>query len=151
MTPSLTAQFHAGLPALRGARAHGVVPIRGDVLATLLRHAPAPLRDVRLEVQAHNRLVVRYGVLQATAVLDEALAVGASPRLGLDLASSAVAWTLRQVLRLPYVRVEGRRVTVDLAAVPALAACAPLWPHLRDVRLATSPGVILVGVEVLVA
>jgi hypothetical protein len=151
MHPLLAHQLQQGLPDLRGARLHGAVPLRQDVVSSLLAGAPAPLRDVQLEIQAGNRLVVRYGVVQATATLDEAVATGASPRIGIRLASTVLAFALRQVLRLPYVHVDGRQVTIDLGAVPALAEYRAVWPHVRDVRLVTSPGVLVIGFAVQVA
>ena len=148
MHPLIAQQLRTGLPGLRGSHLHGAVPLSQAVVAALLRDAPSPLRDVRIDIQAGNRLVVRYGIVQATATLDASLTTGAAPRLGMELASSVVAWTLRQVLRLPYLRVEGRRVTVDLAAIPALADYRALWPHLREARVATTPGMLVVGFDV---
>jgi hypothetical protein len=151
MHPLLAHQLQHGLPDLRGARLHGAVPVPEAVVSSFLAAAPAPIRDMRLEIQAGNRLVLRYGILVATATLDETVATGGSPRVGLQLASTVLAWTLHKALRVPYVHVDGRRVTIDLGAVPAFGEYRALWPHVRDVRLATSPGVLVVGFAVQVA
>ena len=150
MHPLLAHQLRHGLPDLRGAHLHGAVPVPERLLSSLIAAAP-PLRDVDLEIQAGNRLVLRYGIVTATATLDERVETGGSPRIVLQLASTVLAWTLRQTLRLPYVRIDGRRVTIDLGAVPALAEYRALWPHVRDLRLATTPGVLVIGFAVVVA
>jgi hypothetical protein len=89
-----------------------------------------------------NRLVVRYGVLHATATLSTALEVGPSPRLTLTLASFVVAVALKAALRQPYVTISGRRVTVHLADVPALQSIRGVWPHVRRVDFSTRRGTV---------
>ena len=115
----------------------------------LLRMSPAPLSGAVAELAPGNRIVVRYGVLHATARI-EAFQPGPAPRLRLSLASLVVAVAVRAAVRQPSVRVSGREVTVDLAAVPALVPYAAIWPHLRRLDIATSAGRVTIDVEIAV-
>ena len=134
---------------LAGTHFEGAFTVAQSTVNELLRMNPAPVSDCTVEVEAGNRLVVRYGVLHATATVD-AFEAGPRPQLRLSLASFVVAMALRAALRQPYVRVSGRHVFVDLGRVPALQPYAAFWPHVRRVDIATAPGRLHVDVEVLV-
>ena len=69
-------------------------------------------------VHDDNRIVIRYGVVQATMVIVEDVQLGdGGPRLQLMLTSVLVALALRAVVRTPAIFISGRAITVDLAAL----------------------------------
>lgn len=114
-----------------------------DVLA-----AVSPIKGASVELGGGNRVRVRYGRLHAEATLPANVELGRSPRLTVVLSSIVVALSLRVLLSQPFISVQGRRVIVDLAAVPELAAVSPFWRHLREVRLSTSPNALQVSFDV---
>jgi hypothetical protein len=138
------------LPQLAGTRLDGTFHVAEATVNELLRLGPAPLSGCLVELAAGNRVVVRYGPFQATAAI-AAYEPGPSPRLRLALGSFVVALGLRAAVRQPYVRVSGREVVIDLAAIPALQPYAAFWPILRRVAVETTPGRARVDVEIVVA
>ena len=113
-----------------------------EVLATLAGPtATAP----QLELQAQNVVTLRYGVLHARAELPRRVADPQGGRLTIVLASLIVAWALKAAVRQPFLHVHGRKVTVELAAVPALASWRDLWTHLHELRFETAPEGLRVG------
>lgn len=128
----------------------GTIPLTQGLVNDLLRNGSGPTRDVTLEIHAANKIVVQYGAFHVEAVLADAVELGASPILGLTLASTVVAWSVKRMLHVPGLAVEGKRITVDLAAVEALGDYRELWPHIKSVKLATEPGVLTVLFEVLI-
>jgi hypothetical protein len=134
----------SGFARLRGTRIDGSIPLAQTTLNDLVQQsAPAP-RGVQMELHPANRLVVQYGLLHVTAVLDEELDVGSSLRLRLRLASAVIAWTLRRTVRHPAVTIDGRVVTVDLGRMTPISDYRHIWRHLRRVRVTTASGQLLV-------
>jgi hypothetical protein len=137
------------LQQVAGSHVNGSFRIQESTVNELLRRGPAPLSACDVAIAAGNRIVVRYGMLHATATID-GYDAGPSPRLRLTLASLVVALALRAWLRQPYVQASGRQVEVAIAAVPALAPYAAIWPHVRRVHIETAPARARVDVEVFV-
>jgi hypothetical protein len=96
-------------------------------------------------------VLVRYGVVHARAELPAAIEAGPSPRLTLRLASVLVAMGLKAVVRQPYIHIHGRFLTIALADVPALHPWRDGWRHVKQIRFATAPGALRVGVAVAIA
>jgi len=139
----------AGFPHLAGTRLKGTLPVKEGLLNEALRHLPGAPSGLAIDVLAGNRLVARYGIVRATAVLDEEVRVGhGPPQVSFQLASTLIAWTLSQTLRMPAVRFEGRRVTIDLGTLHGMDRYRPYWPHLQHVQLRTTPGHVHVDFEV---
>jgi hypothetical protein len=136
------------LGQLTGTRADGTIQISEAALNEVVGFASPGHTGATIQLMNDNRLEVRYGIVHARAQLPLALDTGPAPRLTVTLASTVVAWTLRALLPSTFVEVQGRRVTVHLAAVPALAPYRALWPHVTSVRLATAPGLLRVGVGI---
>jgi hypothetical protein len=130
-----------------GTHLHGTLQVGESTVKELLRAAPPPLSGCDVAVAADNRLVVRYGMLQATATI-EGFEPGPSPRLRLSLASFLIALGVKAAVRASFVHVTGRQVVIDLGAVPALQPYAPLFPYVRRMDVATAPGRILVDVAI---
>ena len=131
---------------VRGSRATGTLQIQvhaiNEVLATLAgRSSTAPL----LELDAQNVVTLRYGVLHARAELPRQVGDPQSGRITVLLASLVVAWALKAAVRQPFLHVHGRRLTIDLAAVPALAAWRDLWRYLQQLTFETTPNGLRVG------
>jgi hypothetical protein len=138
----------SGFPRLAGARVSGTLRITQAALNDKIRHLRQVPPGVALDVRAGNEVAVRYGLLQATAVVDEAVELsGGPPRIRLVLASGLVAVGLRVVLRGPAMFVDGRRLTIDLAALDPAGKHRHYWPLLRRVRLRTTPGQVHVEFE----
>jgi hypothetical protein len=147
----LAANVSTALQRFRGLQLKGTIPVPARIINELAREVERVPRDLRIEIEDSNRIVARFGVLRVTAVLADALQLGGSPRITLQLASAVVAWTLRRVLRIPEVTFDGRLVTIDLGRAPALQPYRELLSHVRSVSLTTSPGVLHVRFEVVVA
>lgn len=141
MIERLRQEAIAGFPRLAGARLTGHVPVSQAVVDEVLARIPQAPSGLALELHAGNQVVARYGPMRATAVLDETVALhGGPPRIGLELASGVVAWTIKQMLRNPALSVVGRRLTIDIGALPGAEGYRACWPHLQRVRLVTMPG-----------
>jgi hypothetical protein len=134
------------LEQLRGSRAEGIIQISEPALNEVIALASAGGTVPTVQLMGDNQLEVRYGIVHARAELPTALETGPAPRLTVTLASVVVAWALRTVVRVPFVEFNGRLVTIDLAAVPALASYRALWPHVRSARFATAPRALRVEV-----
>jgi hypothetical protein len=148
----LEQEAKAGFRHLLGTHLTGTVPLREAVINVALGHLPQAPPGLSIEVLPSNRIVARWGLVRATAVLDEVVDVGGiAPQVGLELASGVVAWTLARMLRMPAVRIDGRRVAIDLSALDGSDGLRPYWPLLRSVRLRTAPGLVQVDFEVAVA
>ena len=93
---------------------------------------------------------MRYGAIHATALLAEAVDPR-GPRITIELQSSVFAWALRRAIRTPAVAVTGRRVTIDLGRLEALAGFSGAWEHFQSVRFATADGTLFVHVDLYTA
>src|SRR4051794_17577625 len=79
-------EARAGFPRMCGARVHATVPVSQDLLDGLLRTLP-----VSVEVQEHNRILVSYRTIRASAEV-----VHITPELTVVLSTS---WFYRTAVR----------------------------------------------------
>ena len=136
----MTSWIQSRLPLVSGTHLEATVLVAETTVNELVRIATQ--RDVTVEVLEQNGIVVRYGVFQARAILPAHLDPGPSPRLSVSLSSTMVALALRAALRQPFISIHGRRVTIDLAAIPPLAEWRELWRYLAALDLSTNPGLV---------
>ena len=120
-----------------GTAVRGDIKMAESAINELLNAPRSPLRGATLALMDGDEVVLRYGVLHARARLPRAIEVGSSPRVTLVLASVLVAVAVRAVVRLPYIEVSGREVTIRLADVPALGHLREVWPHVTSAGLRT--------------
>jgi hypothetical protein len=147
----LREEAKAGFPRLIGTFLAGTLPLSQVLINDVLRRLPQAPPGLALDVLPANRVVARYGFVRATVVLEEHVRVGdGPPQITVRLASAVVAWTLGWLLRVPAVRMAGRRVTIDLGALDGMAAYRPYWSLLRRVELRTTPGQVHVDFELAV-
>lgn len=136
-------------PRLRGTRVSANVPITESWLnKNISRSSNGVLRSLRLEIQPSNQIVVHFGVVHATAVLDETIDFGESPTLVLRLRSVLIASILRNTVSIPFVRFKGTLVRVDLGAIPYISQNRRFWKHIRVLRLATHPRRLDIRIEI---
>jgi hypothetical protein len=141
----------SGFPHLSGARLSGTLQLTEKALNDWLRQSPQLPPGVALTLHDGNRLVVRYGIVQATAMVEDEIAVGrGAPVLRVVLASALLAWGLRQLLRTPGVAVDGRVVTIDLGVLDRDGRYRSYWPLLCRARLRTAPRRLHVDIDVAV-
>jgi len=145
---ALLREVENGCRRLRGTRVSGSIPIRQAIVDQALAQSPAAGRGVRIEILADNKLLVHYGAIHVEAVLEEVVETGASPRLSVLLSSSMIAWTLKRTISIPGVEIDGRRVTVDVASIAAVAPYRSLLPYVTAMRLSTAQGTITVQFEI---
>jgi hypothetical protein len=119
-------------------------------LNELLSRDVSRLRGATLELGPDNQVVVRHGIVRATATLRQAVDMGSSPRATVTLASVIVAMGLKALLREPYIQVRGRELTIHLAAVPALEPFRPIWPYVRRIEVTTERGRLRLHFELIV-
>ncbi len=148
----LQREARSGFPRLVGTRLTGTLPLKEAVLNDAIRRSAQVPPGLTVEILDSNRLVARYGIVRATAVLEEEVRLGpGAPQITFELASAMVAWALKQALRTPAIRIEGRRVTIDVGALDGIDATHPYWSHLQRARLRTTPGHVHIDFEVGVA
>ena len=147
---TLQREAQTGLRRLRGTHVTGSIPLKQSDVNDLLKSSAAG-QSAHVEFRGGNRIVVHYSAFHIEAVLAESLDAGASPTVSVTLASTLVAWTLKWANRLPYVRIDGRRVTIDLAGVPAFGAYRELLMHIKAATFTTTPGNLTVNFEILIA
>ena len=138
----------SGFPRLAGTRLTGTLPLTAAVLNDVIRRSPRLPPGLTVEILDANRIVARYGIVSAAAVLDDEVRVGrGAPQVTFELGSVMVAWALKQAVRLPALKFEGRRVTIDVAALDGVDATHPLWSCLLRVRLRTTAGCVHIDFE----
>ena len=138
----------AGFPHIAGGRVAGTLRVTQAPLNGALRRLRNLPPGLTLDVHDDNRIVIRYGVVQATMVIVEDVQLGdGGPRLQLMLTSVLVALALRAVVRTPAIFISGRAITVDLAALDRTGRLQPYWALLRRARLRTTPGHIHIEFE----
>jgi hypothetical protein len=120
-----------------GTQVAGALKISEAAMNELLNTKGSPARGAAISVAPDNEVVFRYGVLRARATLIGVIDVGAAPRLRLRLASLFVGVALSAALRQPYLRVNGREVTISLADVPALHGLREVWPYVKSAGFRT--------------
>jgi hypothetical protein len=64
------------------------------------------------------------------------------------LASVLVALAVKAFIQQPFITIEGRRLTIHLAQLPALAAWRDLWTHLQHLTFETVPGALRIGFDI---
>lgn len=148
---TLQEELRTGLPGLSGTQLAGSMRVPERVINDALRDATGLLSQVRVEVNAANKLLIHYKSFHVEATLAPELEVGASPRLHLDLTSTMIAWTLKSMLVMPGIAINGKRITLELAEVAQLRPYRENLRHLRQLRFATTPGLIDVQFELAVA
>lgn len=145
---TLRREAATGFPAFAGARVHAAVPLTQVLLNEVLRRVEGVPPGLVLDVQPGNRLVVRYGLVHATAALDpDALVGDGPPKILLELDSTMIAWTLSKAVAVKGVDISGRRVTIDLGALDRLTPYRDYWRHIERLRLQTTAGVVHLDVE----
>ena len=137
----LKTDVRGGLRQLEGMRLTGEIPVREGVINDVLAHH-AGSRGVMVHIEEANHLIVRKGLWHATATLDQTVNTEGTPRISVRLASALIAWTLARIVRLPYLTIDGRFVTIDLGRVPALRAWEPALRQVRRATLTTTRGVL---------
>lgn len=139
LTDLLLGEIAAGLPRLRGAMIHGVLPLHQDVVRDVLPLLPAWPPGAHVALGPDQLVQIRYGSLHANARLHRLVALRPSPVITIELASQLVALGLRFVSLPPFVHVSGRVMQVRLAEIPALASLSALWPHLAHATCSSTP------------
>ena len=145
---ALLRDLHSGGAGLRGTAGEGVVRIAEPDLNDMLASAAGSAAGLKVEIQNGNRVLARLGALHATVFLPPDTDLSRSPSLTFELGSIAVAWALKRMLKQAFVRIQGRQVAVDLAAVPALAPYRELLQYIRRVDMTTAAGVLTVRFHV---
>ena len=123
---------------LSGTKLAGTLHLDRAAVHDLLRLSSS--QPVSIEIQAQNRILVRYKMFHAHAALPARVQVGSSPQLTVRLDSVVVAMGLKAVVRESFVSIRGRDVTISLAEVPALRPWREWLPHVRSVELSTDAG-----------
>jgi hypothetical protein len=142
----LARDARAGFPHFPGMRLSGSIPVAQDVLNHVLSQIEQIPKGLRVDIDGGNRVVVRFGVVQAAATLHSPAALDGRT-ITLELASSIVAWTVSQSLRAPFVSIRGRVITIDLARIPAVAPWQAVLARLERIVFSTQPGLLNVGFE----
>jgi hypothetical protein len=142
----MRADAFGGLAQLKGMRLTGEIPLREGVINDALR-SRASASDLMVTIEDRNRIVLRKGLFSATATLDETVDIGHTPKIRLRLASVVIAWTLGRLVRLPYLTIDGRIVTIDVGGLPPVRGWEPVLRHLRRAALTTTRGVLQVQFE----
>ncbi len=135
---------------VRDGRVLAVFPIRQDVLDELLPLTPGVPDGLSLRIEADRSLEVRYGPLHARLRLHPTAVLSPAPVVSFEVASQLVAWGLRRVRWPAGIRIDGRHLHVDLAAMPALAALAPVWPHVEQLAFDSESGRLDVQVALVI-
>ncbi len=120
-----------------GTQLAGALKISEAALNELLNTKESPVRGAAISLASNNDVVFRYGMLRARVTQIRVIDVGAAPRIRLLLASLFVGLALSAALRQPYIRVNGREVTISLADVPALHGFREVWPYVTSAGLRT--------------
>jgi hypothetical protein len=139
LTERVLDEVQAGLPRLRGAMLHGVLPVQQAVLDDVLPLLPGWPPGLRVVLGRDQHVQIRYGSFHANARLHRLVALPPAPIVTIELASQLVALGLRVVPLPPFVHVSGRVVQVRLADIPALAHLSALWPHLAHATCTSIP------------
>jgi len=141
-------ETRAGFPHLAGARVAGTVRVKQAALNDALRRVRQVPPGLAIEVRGGNEVAVRYGLLQATAVIVEDVELlDGAPRLRLALSSTLVALGLRAVLRGPALYIDGRNLTIDMSRLDLTADERQYLLLLHRVRLGTTPGQVHIEFE----
>ena len=141
-------EIGSGFPHLTGAQVAGTIRVTETALNEALRRLRQVPAGLALEIRGGNEVALRYGVLQTTAVIVEEVELKAgAPRVRLAITSGLVALGLRAVLRGPALRMDGRYLSVELAALDSTAGLRRYWSLLRRARLRTTPGQVHIEFE----
>jgi hypothetical protein len=133
------------LAQLNGSNIEGTIQISEAALNDVLSRSRANRTRVEISMLPENVLLVTYGIFRERVALPRAVALADSPTVTVELASWTIATGLGVFVKQPYIRVRGRRITIDLAAIPALQRWSELWKHVRTMTFRTAPGALRVG------
>jgi hypothetical protein len=131
------------LDQLTGTDIDGTVRISEASINELLNDEHSPLRGATISAAPDNELIVRYGIIRARVVLPRTLDVGSAPQVRLRLASVLIALGLKAAIRLSYVRIDGREVTIFIADIPALRPLHQVWQHVKSASLRTEGSAVV--------
>jgi hypothetical protein len=139
------------LDQLAGTAIDGTGRLSETAINELLNDERSPVRGATISVAPDNELIFRYGVVRARVMLPFTVDVGSAPQVRLRLASYLVALGLSAAVRLPYLRVDGRDVTIFIADIPALRPLRDVWQHVKSASLRTESGAVVMDFNISVA
>jgi hypothetical protein len=165
MTPTVAAAASGNLTPFEGAHLEGKIPIRQSLLNEALQQATANTRgrvkEVELRIGANNVLEIgaRIAVgpfakwFRPQLILSPQILTDRGPVLVLTVASNeyvGLMW-IAQVFANEYfprgISIDGRQITVDLAAIPQMAPARHVLRYLRNLTARTTPGLILIDFD----
>ena len=165
MTPTLAAAASGNLAAFEGAQITGTIPIRQSLLNDGLKQATAKSRgrvkEIELRIGSNNLIEcgVRIAVgpfakwFRPQMILTPQILTKSGAVVVLTVASNeylGLMW-IAQVFAAEFfprgVTIDGRQITLDLAAIPQMAAMRSVLRHLRNLSARTTPGVIVMDFD----
>ena len=165
MTPSLSAAASGNLAAFEGAQLNGTIPIRQSLLNEALQQATANpqgrVKAIELRVGANNVLEcgVRVAVgpftkwFRPQVIITPQLLTSNGPVAVLTVASNeyvGLMW-IAQVFASEFfpqgVTIDGRQITMNLAAIPQMAPIRGVLRYLRNLTVRTTPGLIVIDFD----
>jgi hypothetical protein len=150
---------------VRGARIAGTIPIRqhliNEALNTGLQQRRGRIQQIDVRIATGNRIELGMRVAVGPFAkwlrpmfLTELRAIpGRGPELTLTVASpeyASLMWLVQAFAGQMFpvgMRVDGRRVTVDVAAMPQAAPYRMLLQNLKSCEVATGPGVLAIAFD----
>lgn len=152
-----------GFGEIAGTRVHATVPIAETLLNRLIRDTMPqnlPLRNVAVTPEDGNRLSVRIvpkamfvPAMTLKLIIEKQPEIPISPVLVLRLATmpgllglAGAALSLDKMLP-PGVRMQGEVILVDLQAMARQHGFEQQFAHLRELRVTTAPGRLLLTLD----
>jgi len=163
----LQRQHSDGFPDLGGSEVVATIPVSerlvNEVLAMLLPPG-GKVRDVEIRAEADNRLTARVRLSASTLLpaIPVALAIEDQPRLPLEpvltlrLAQASgfvalAASTLPSMLTLPPgISIEGEHIRLDIRRLLAERKLEGVLEYVKDLRITTRAGVVVLHLKVAV-
>jgi hypothetical protein len=159
----LREQQAANFADVAGANGFVILPISDRLLSRLIaeRLPPsAPVSDLELSADAGNELAVRVRLTRAAFlppitvrfVIERQPRLPESPVIELRMMSEGLAALAGTALKFvdvlpPGVRLEGDKVSIDLAALAAQYGVAEVLPYLTDLEITTTVGRVVFTVR----
>jgi hypothetical protein len=150
---------------IRGARATGTVPVREDLINSMIAEEidgrSGPVQEVEIRVGGGNHLQVGLRVaigpfskwFRPELVLSPQAVLAHSPCLHFTIATAHYGAIVRLFSLFakdslpPGVHLSNQQVSIDFALLPQTAKYRPYFQHLRDLQLTTRPGVLTVAFD----